>query len=294
MLGATTVLTLVPSYGWQGSFVACGAITLILAVIMVVSLPESPSFLISRGKADRAANLFKRIVSTEGDFEQERQAASAKNAHSVADGMGLFARENRRVNLGAWLAFFSIQFVAYTFAAWTPVLLTMAKFELGDAVRATVAFNFCAVGAALTGAVLINRLGSRRLMLMTSGGTLIGVLLMGWSVVGHINDPGNPSYFLFVLIGSGVVGGLTGACIAAIYALLAFAYPVSCRASGVGFGLMMGRAGGIATTLIGGALLEADRGSAKPFFAVLMLVSIAALIGALIIDRHIPATSRSR
>jgi len=43
MLGATTVLTLVPSYGWQGSFVACGAITLILAVIMVVSLPESPS-----------------------------------------------------------------------------------------------------------------------------------------------------------------------------------------------------------------------------------------------------------
>lgn len=292
MLGASTVLMLIPSYGWQGCFVACGVITLVLVIIMVLSLPESPSFLINHGKAGAAVRQLKHIASLDIPFEEHAQSSSTKTRGEKIDNASLFARENARTNLGAWLAFFSIQFVAYTFAAWTPVLLTMAQFDLADAVTATVAFNLCAVAAAITASALINQLGSRRLMLLTSIGALLGVLLLGAGVIGHLNAPGEPGYFAIILIANGLVGGLTGACIAAIYALLAYAYPVSCRASGVGFGLMMGRAGGIVTTLVSGALLEAHTGSTKPFFAVLAMVSLCAFVGTLIIDRHIPTPSR--
>ncbi len=92
----------------------------------------------------------------------------------------------------------------------------------------------------------------------------------------------------FNLATSGV-GAFSGAGIAAIYTLLAFVYPISCRASGIGMGLMMGRAGGIAVTLIGGLLLAVDGDNLLPFFAALVLAAIAAIIGTMILGPFLTA-----
>jgi AAHS family 4-hydroxybenzoate transporter-like MFS transporter len=286
MLGATTVLSLAPIYGWQGCFIACGILTILLAMVMLFALPESPSFLVRIGRAAQAHRLVERFVSRK---ELPAQRATPRvDLQPVQGASHLFAHENRRFNLGVWLAFFSVQFVAYTFAAWTPVLLTMVKIPLGQAVQATVAFNLCAVAAAMMTAAGVNRLGSRRLMRLTSAGTLIAVLLMAFGVTSHQQSPGDSTYFPLIMIASGLVGGLTGAYIAAVYVLLASAYAVACRASGIGFALMVGRAGGIATTMVGGSLLELAGGdSTAPFFLVLAVFATCAIIGTLIIDREV-------
>jgi AAHS family 4-hydroxybenzoate transporter-like MFS transporter len=290
MLGATTVLSLAPIYGWQGCFIACGLLTILLALLMLVALPESPSFLVRIGRAAQAHRLFERFVSRKEILAQP--AATRVEPQPEQGAARLFARENRRFNLGVWLAFFSIQFVAYTFAAWTPVLLTMVSIPLAQAVQATVAFNFCAVAAAITAAAAVNRLGPRRLMLLTSIGTLLAVLLMAFGVISHQHSPADSTHFLIIMIASGMVGGLTGACIAAVYVLLASAYAVACRASGIGFALMVGRAGGIATTMVGGALLELAGDSIAPFFVVLTVIAVCAIIGTSIIDRDVAPVRR--
>lgn len=286
MLGATTVLSLAPAYGWQGCFIACGIVTLVLAAVMLLTLPESPAFLVRIGRGEEARKLFDRFVSN----RKKAERSSAPRTTSVepprelpAD--RLFARENRRFNLGIWLAFFGIQFVAYTFAAWTPVLLTMVEIPLGRAVQATVAFNLCAVAAAMTTAAGVNWLGPRRVMRITSVGTLIAVLLMAWGVTANQQSPAGGSHFLIILIANGMAGGLTGACIAATYVLLAGAYSVTCRASGIGFALMVGRAGGITTTMLGGVLLELAGHSTAPFFFVLAFIAACAIVGTFVIDR---------
>ena len=56
----------------------------------------------------------------------------------------------------------------------------------------------------------------------------------------------------YLLVGG--AGGFAGAAMASIYAMMAHGYPVACRSGGLGFGMMLGRAGGIvasfATTTI--------------------------------------------
>lgn len=295
MLGATTVLSLVPAYGWQGCFIACGILTLLLAMVMLIVLPESPSFLVRIGRAALASKVFDRFVSSRTSGNPPPISDGPSLAPMLEDGsIRLFSRENRRFNLGIWLTFFSIQFVAYTFAAWTPVLLTTVKISLEDAVQATVAFNLCAVVAAVTAATGVSRLGSRRLMLLTSTGVLVAVLLMGFGVMGHPQAQASGGTHLpIIIVASGMAGGLTGAGIAAIYVLLASVYPVSCRASGIGFGLMIGRAGGIATTMLGGVLLELAGDWTGPFFLALVIVAACAIGGVFVIDRHIPPSIRN-
>jgi nitrate/nitrite transporter NarK len=108
----------------------------------------------------------------------------------------------------------------------------------------------------------------------------------------HQHSPADSTHFLIIMIASGMVGGLTGACIAAVYVLLASAYAVACRASGIGFALMVGRAGGIATTMVGGALLELAGDSIAPFFVVLTVIAVCAIIGTSILDRDVAPVRR--
>ncbi|MEI9852198.1 MAG: hypothetical protein WDN24_16590 [Sphingomonas sp.] len=83
-----------------------------------------------------------------------------------------------------------------------------------------------------------------------------------------------------------LVSVLAGFGIASVYTFLSFAYPVECRASGMGIGLMTGRAGGIAIAISGGLLLTLEGDSLLPFFAVLLGAAAVAAVGILILGRR--------
>ena len=73
-----------------------------------------------------------------------------------------------------------------------------------------------------------------------------------------------------VFAGIALVSALVGVGIASLYTFAAFAYPPTCRGSGVGITLMAGRAGGILSSFAGGILLSLDGTSTLPFFATLV------------------------
>jgi len=206
----------------------------------------------------------------------------------AGDDRRIFDRSNLRLNIGSWLAFFGVYYVAYGLAAWLPVLLTGAGLGMPAALRASFMFNLCAVVSGILHGLLVPRFGSRRLLLTGVTMTLLalGLLALGVMTLRSTHDVAQAEWF--VLAGSAGVGAFNGALIGVIYAVLALGYPPSCRAGAIGLAMMLGRVGGIVGSFIGGALLSVPGMPDKPFILALAIAALCALVGTLIIDRHVP------
>jgi AAHS family 4-hydroxybenzoate transporter-like MFS transporter len=165
-------------------------------------------------------------------------------------------------------------------------MLTSLGFSMAQALTSLFAFNLAAVGAAVATGFVLSTVGSRlalagsSLMLMT---TLLGLI---WLL--H-NNEGSGSldveWLIHLLIGC--AGGFAGAAMASIYSMMAAGYDVECRSGGLGFGMTLGRAGGIVASLIGGLLLDLGGNEAWLFLAVLALAAALAAACAFISDRHV-------
>ena len=289
MIGASLVLLLLTDYGWDGTFIICGAGTVLAAVILWFVLRESPSWLLGRGRqaeASRAAAPVLRrpeelAVAAADPHRALSEAATDTDLRPVA----LSDRSLLRLNIGAGLAFFLLALVAYGQLAWTPVMLTSAGFALETGLVAIFSFNLSSVLCASASGFLIRYFGSRIVMLCAIAGlvlALAGLWMLLEAASGGTDGEGGR--FAIALVG--MCGGTAGAAIASIYAMMAEGYPQSCRGAGLGLGLTLGRAGGIMLSLVGGAILDLAADSNGPFLSVLIASSLVAAAGAFISDRH--------
>jgi len=291
MLGAAFLIGLLPLFGWRGAFVFCGLVSIVLGLVAWFSVPESPAFLVARGRASRAVVLLKRTLGVDvapaalgssAEAAQEMEAAAAEG-----DSARVFDRSNLRLNIGTWLAFFGVYFVAYGIAAWSPVLLTGAGLALPVALRASVVSNFCSVAAGVLFSVFVVRFGSRRLMLGGGVFTLVSLAVLAWGVAAVRAGGAGGSAELAVLVGSGGIGAFNGALIGVIYVVLAQGFPPACRAGALGLAMMLGRAGGIVSSFFGGMLLSVPGMPDTPFLGALAGAVLLALAGCFVIDRHV-------
>jgi len=234
-------------------------------------LPESPGYLLAKGRRDEAERLLARIGGASVLAVAARPGAPGKAS--------VFTTGNGRLNTGAWLAFFCLQLIAYGFLSWAPVFLTMTGWPLAAAIRGTLVFNLSAVCASLAAGWLLSRYRFRTVALGGALGAAVALVLLYALVTGAA--PQIATYAAIAL-----VSVLAGFGITSVYTLLSFGYPAACRASGIGIGLMAGRAGGIVSALTGGALLALDGDSLVPFFSVLFGAAVVAAIGILILGRR--------
>jgi AAHS family 4-hydroxybenzoate transporter-like MFS transporter len=276
LIGGSGVLALLPILGWRGCFIACGLLTLVMAGLIVVLLPESPGFLAAKGRRAEAERLLARIAHTTPVASPEVPREATKASSSV------FTRANLRLNTCGWLAFFCLQLIGYGFISWTPVLLTMVGWPLDHAIRGSLVFNLSAVCASLAAGWLLARFPLRPLVLGGCFGAVLALAAL-YAITTATPMPLTTSYEWLTLAGVSLTSIFAGFGIAAIYTLLPFAYPVACRAGGMGFGLMAGRAGGITISFIGGMLLAIDGDSLLPFFATLAVAAVVAAISIVIL-----------
>jgi len=286
MVGSLALQVLLPTLGWRGCFILCGLLTLAVAVLALIALPESAAYLIGRGERDRAAKLLRRVAGITG-FSSPAPAAAIP-AGPATPRESMFARRYRRLTLGGWLLFFSAQFIAYSFVSWAPTFLTMAKFPMDQALQASFSFNLFAMMASILTGLLIHRHGSLRVALGASLLTAVSLALLAVTLFGAVAPPDAAVYWT-VMVGVAGVGIFASTAIAVGYALLALGYSEQIRSTGIGVGLMIGRSGGVLTALAGGVLLSLAGDQSWPFFAVMLVLSVMILVGTLTIDRHIAA-----
>lgn len=288
MIGASLVLAVLPIWGWRGTFYACGLLTLVVALASFLVVHEAPSYLAAKGKPDAARrNAGKVLGLAETNTLLFNQDTPAEMARA---GANFLARRFIRLNLGAGLAFFAVAFVSYALVAWTAIMLTSLGFSMGQALVSVFAFNLAAVVAAVATGFVLGRLGSRTTLAGSS--LLLMATLLGLLWLLQMNQ-GNASldvlWIVHLLIGC--AGGFAGAAMASIYSMMATGYDVECRSGGLGFGMTLGRAGGIVASLIGGLLLDLGDNEAWLFLAILALAAAVAAAAAFISDRHVVPTA---
>lgn len=291
MVGAALVLGILPLVGWRGAFYTCGILTLVLAAGVLAFARESPFYKLTKGDVPGAKSVLRRHLGVDtnaaafADSSKESQA-DARDERSFLD-ISLW-----RLNLGSALGFFTLSFVSYAFIAWTPIMLSSVGFSVDEAIGAAFSFNTSAVIAALIGGFLMARFGTRPVLAGTTSILFLVLLGLGITLASLDPDPdGAQVWATYILVGAS--GGFAGVGMASLYTIMAAGYPPGCRAGGIGFGLMMGRIGGILASYSGGHLLEIAGAGLWPFILIVAACTAVAGACAFVVNRHVPARSLS-
>ena len=275
------------AYGWDGAFVRIGLATLIMTLVILAVLRDSPSFLLARGKQEAAQRNARIVLDHDVVLLPERHDGDSIDGVQI----GVLHPSNKRLNIGIGLAFAAAALVAYAILSWSTTFLTAKGFTLqaaGDAVA--VAGITSMIGSVLAG-IAVRRFGSRVVMLTLSAVLVVVLVALGWAVETLPAVPSASDYLLVTTL-IGAAGAFFSASIAAMYVMMALGYPQSCRSAGIGFGIFMSRVGAIGATGFGGALLQAGGTSTIPFFAVLIVAAVLISAAAFVVDRHVPALAR--
>lgn len=279
---------IVKDYGWQTAFVTLGIVTLLVVVLILAVLRDSPSFLIARGRGAEARQRAGRLLGTDVELVAERHANQGEGEGAI----GVLHRSNLRVNVGIGISFTACALCAYGILNWSTTFLTAHGFTLAQAGNAVSIGGLTSIVASVATGWLVYRWGSNAVIYGISGSLFAMMILFGW-VVQHLPVAPSADDRLLVVVVLGVTAAIFSAGMAAMYAMLTHGYPPSCRSAGIGFGILMGRVGAISASGLGGWLLDLGAGSVYPFFGVLavgaLLISAAAFI-----DRPVPPARKAR
>ncbi len=280
-VGGFVAAALIARFGWQSVFVTGGIAPCLIAVLLIVLLPESIRFLVMKGgeeaKVSRSLQRIAPGVSSDlaGSLVIEEHPAQEFVVQQ------LFTVGRSRMTLLIWVIFFMSLLDLYFLNAWLPTVIHDAGIAVETAIVLTALFQ---VGGAV-GSLVMGRLLDRYL----SFRVLACAYLAAGIFVFLIGAAGKSLWLLAVTIlaaGCGVIGGQSSA-----NALSAEFYPTPIRSTGVGWALGIGRIGSIIGPLLGGLLLSLQHETRRVFWAAAIPVLIASLAGFLA-SRTQSATAR--
>lgn len=266
-LGGFLAAWMIPQWGWRSVMELGGAAPLIIAILVLLLMPESVHYLINRGRdAQRVIAVLSRI---------SRDAAGAGTFFLTEHTQAFAGRRSLAIILSSkfllgtvllWVTYFMGLVIFYGVVNWLPVLLKDVGIPAGTAIVITALFSLGGLGALLSG----------WLMDRFSGDLVVGTLyvLTGLGIFAVSNVIGNGALLPGLIL---VSGGLLNTAQSSLGSLAARFYPTGGRATGVSWMTGVGRFGGIAGTFLVGALQTYG----APLSAILSALAVAGLLAAL-------------
>lgn len=253
------------------------AIPSLIYTIMVIRIPESPRWLITK-KNDTAAA--KKILTQMGveDTDAEIDSIIASNKHVETTGAksSLTNKKYRKViYLAFMIAFFNqlsgINFILY----YAPEILENAGLAAKESLLNSIAIGGTNLVFTFVGLYLIDRLGRRTLLIIGSFGYILSLGLVAWSFYSHAGA-GFLLMSLMIFIAAHAIG--QGA---VIWVFIAEIFPNKVRAMGQSFGASVHWVFAAIITLITPVFLDRNDGLLKDnpwiifaFFAGMMVLQL--------------------
>ncbi|HUR72711.1 MAG TPA: MFS transporter, partial [Sporichthya sp.] len=258
VLAASMARWLLADHGWRPLF-ALGAAPLVLVLPLASRfLPESPGYLLSRGRPEEARTVSEQYGL---DFEalQNEHAATADTAGPRA----LFAPNLAVATVLFGAASFCGLLLVYGLNTWLPQLMRKAGYDLGDALNFLIVLNVGAVIGAVSASVLADRFGAKRASVGAFAAAVASLFVLtnkmdqGWL------------YLAVAVAGFGSVGTQI-----LVNGYVGSYYPTRIRNAALGWSLGVGRAGAILGPTLGGWMLDAGFGFESNFY---VFAAVAAL-----------------
>ena len=239
--------TVIPILGWQAVFYIGGSLPLIVALLMVVLLPESLGYLVARGDASgRARTIVGRLDRTLGS-QPLRLFATVEATTGSAGLKQLFTEGRATGTLLLWAILFTAFGTTTVIVLLSPTLFRASGLSLSTAALMVGLNNFVGVVGMASAGRLVERFGP--LSLVPAFGLGAATLV----VLGFVASSAILSAICMALLGMTVLLGASGG-----VALAATSYPTAIRSTGVGWGMGMARFGQVCSPLIVGLMLHAD------------------------------------
>ncbi|MBS0374043.1 MAG: MFS transporter [Proteobacteria bacterium] len=261
-LGGALAAYAIPQFGWRAAFAIGGTLSLLLLPVAWRRLPESLDFLLTRRPSGALDRLNAQLAAMGHAPLIELPAPTA--APTVRADLRLLLRPT---TLLVWAMFFCTMAGFYFVASWTPRLAHAAGLGESLGLQAGVLLNLGGIAGCALYAAIVARIDAHRLLL----GALLGSVLLMLAVSLVL---GQVAGTLVALL---LVGVITNAAMAGLYAVGPPLYPTAVRATGMGWALGIGRLGAIAAPLVAGALADAGRGPADLYRVFAVPFALAAL-----------------
>lgn len=257
---------IIPEYGWRAVLLWCGAVPLVLGVLMIFIMPRSASFLVSKKQpAEKVRKILKRI-NPQADLDNAvfvlpENRAAQQTGNPMAMVLGNHFRAG---SILLWIAYFMGLIIFYAMINWMPVLFKEVNMppELGP--RISGLFALGGLGAIASG-WLMDKFNGNRLIALLSFLTALSVASIGWALGQGVGA------LVAVVLFAGVMHNTAQS---SLPALAAKFYPTECRATGVSWMLGIGRFGAIAGTFLTGQLIAWK----LDFVTIFVILAIPSLI----------------
>mgnify|MGYP003583622679 CR=1 FL=1 len=236
-----------PVWGWHYVFFVCGGLTLVLAVVLQFTLPESLRWMVAKGKgkelilpALRRFNTDPALDRAESFYLSDERAAGDKSS-PAAMFRELFRGWLVYITPLIWLGYFCSSFAIYLKASFGVLFLE----ELGMTVKdATWLGSITGIAGAIGGAALLAFTEKRGPGWITIA-PLLGIpfsLAIGLGVVL------NTGWFIPAIVISSI---MVGAGHAAVISITSIYYPSAVRATGGGWASFMAKFASVAAPIVG-------------------------------------------
>ena len=278
MLGGLLATAIIPTMGWRALFVAGGAIPIVVALVLMAVLPESPRYLVRHpARHDELRRLLGRMGHAPPAGAQLVNLVEGTTEHVSL--RALFSAEYRADTIALWTACFFALIGTYSVLSWLPAVLTNAGLDGVTASSGITSYNLGGVFGVIASFLLVGKLGSKRLMMgLAACVALVALYLRSVQIT-----PANGGSVVQLI---GVMGFFLNATQTSLYALSAHVYVSRVRSTGVGGALGFGRVGAVLSSFLVPVALQ-WQGSAGYFtlIAAALLVTVVALG---LIRRHVP------
>lgn len=237
---------MIPAYGWHSLLVIGGVLPLLLALVLMVWLPESARFLVVRNRGtdkvrQTLSPIAPQVVAEAGSFSvPEQKAVAARNVFAL-----IFSGTYGMGTMLLWLTYFMGLVIVYLLTSWLPTLMRDSGASMEQAAFIGALFQFGGVLSAVGVGWAMDRFNPHK---------VIGIfyLLAGVFAYAVGQSLGNITVLATLVL---VAGMCVNGAQSAMPSLAARFYPTQGRATGVSWMLGIGRFGAILGAWSGATLL---------------------------------------